>query len=140
MKKLLILIAVLVLIATSTSVAYAGTNSKVAYTWTVADLGQGAWGGGPLFADGSAGGHIAISLLNGQLIFLLEPTTWSVVEGGTAVDVCFNLHEIKGDSGYPPSYCLSDEGVVVPISGTPIIVPVPESPSSYTLFRVTPAN
>jgi hypothetical protein len=54
MKKLFTMIGVLVLAASLTTAAYAGGNSKVAYTWTASDLGQGVWGGGPLYADGSA--------------------------------------------------------------------------------------
>lgn len=29
-----------------------GFASSVAYTYTLADLGQGGWGGGPLFTNG----------------------------------------------------------------------------------------
>ncbi len=49
------MIGVLVLAASLTTAAYAGGNSKVEYTWTVADLGQGVWGGGPV--PGAPPGH-----------------------------------------------------------------------------------
>jgi hypothetical protein len=139
MRKLSSIFGVLILVATLTTVAYAGGNSKVEYTWTISDLGQGAWGGGPLYADGSADGYLPVSLADGQIIFQLDPTSWYEVDGGAAVDICFNVEEIKGSSGFPPSLCLSDLGVVLPVSGTPIVVSDPDS-SMQTLIRVTPAN
>lgn len=140
MRKMLVLIGVLLLVALMTTVASAGGNSKVAYTWTVADLGQGIWGGGPLFADGATGGNFAFSAENGQLIFHLHPTSWSEVVPGEAVDICFALHEIKGSSGLPPSFCFTDIGIVLPVTGTPIIIPNPDVPDLQLLIRVTPAN
>ena len=139
MRKLFILFVVLVLAVSLTSVAFAGEHSKVEYTWTITDLGQGVWGGGPLYADGSAGGYMSVSLADGQLIFQLDPVSWSEVDGGAAVDICFTVEEIKGSSGFPPSLCLSDVGVVLPISGTPVIISDPEA-GMNTLIRVTPAN
>lgn len=140
MKKLFILIGVLVLAASLTSVAFAGGNPKVEYTWTIADLGQGVWGGGPLYADGSAGGYLPVSLANGQMIFQLNPTSWSEVDGGAAVDICFHLKEIKGTSGFPSNFCLSDLGVIMPVSRTPVIMSDPDAASLRTLIRVTPVN
>ena len=82
---------------------------------------------------------MSVSLADGQLIFQLDPTSWSEVDGGTAVDICFTVEEIKGSSGFPPSLCLSDVGVVLPVSGTPIVISDPDS-SLQTLIRVTPTN
>ena len=61
MRKLFIMIGVLVLAACLTTAAFAGGNSKVAYTWTAADLGQGVWGGG-LWGRHLQPGHCRTSL------------------------------------------------------------------------------
>ncbi len=140
MRKIIVLIGVLLLVALMTTVASAGDDSNVAYTWTVTELGQGFWGGGPLFADGSTGGNLAVSGRNGEVIFHLHPTSWTEVVPGEAVDICFTLHEIKGDSGLPPAFCGSAFGLVLPVTGTPVMIPNPISPDVRLLIRVTPAN
>ncbi len=142
MKKMSVLIGALLITVLMATTAFAGGNSKVAYTWTIADLGQGVWGGGPLYADGSAGGNLAFSIANGQVVGYLQPTTWHEYEadGQAAVDICFTLHEIKGDSELPPQFCTIDQGVVLLVNGTPGVFSFPDSPQERTLIRVTRTN
>ncbi len=105
MRKLLVFLGVLVLVATLTpSVALAG--GKVEYTWTLSDLGQGGWVGGPLFADGTVGGGGAFSIANGQILADISPTTWSENAAGE-VTICLNIIERKGPPGaLPPALCI----------------------------------
>ncbi len=139
MKKMPALLGALLLAASMSQAAYAGGSSRVAYTFTYTDLGQGVWGGGSLFADGSAGGNVAFSADNGQTVYQLHPTSWSEPVPGY-VDVCLAVREMKGSSGFPPSFCLSDLGLLLPVTGTPIVIPDPFEPGESTLIRVTPAN
>ena len=139
MRKTLALLGALLLAASMSQAAYAGGSSRVTYTFTYTDLGQGVWGGGSLFADGSAGGNVAFSADNGQTVYQLHPTSWSEPVPGY-VDVCLAVREMKGSSGFPPSFCLSDLGLLLPVTGTPIVIPDPFEPGESTLIRVTPAN
>ena len=139
MKKMPALLGALLLAASMSQAAYAGGSSRVAYTFTYTDLGQGVWGGGSLFAGGSAGGNVAFSADNGQTVYQLHPTSWSEPVPGY-VDVCLAVREMKGSSGFPPSFCLSDLGLLLPVTGTPIVIPDPFEPGESTLIRVTPAN
>lgn len=139
MKKVLPLLGAVLLAVSMTQTASAGGDSKVVYTWTYTDLGQGVWGGGPLFANGDAGGNLPFSAENGQLVFQLQPTSWDEPIAGF-VDLCFTVREMKGSSGYPPSFCAGDLGMLLPVTGTPIVVPNPFAPGEWTLIRVTPAN
>jgi len=126
MKRFVILALASVLLLTvlaSLSLHAAEASSNVG-TYTITDLGQGAWGGGPLNADGTLGGGASYSAGNGSLVGKLVPTTWSFVNGKTAVSLCFIVQPIKGPPLFP-SGCL-----VVPVTGTPIVI-------EGTLFRVT---
>jgi hypothetical protein len=131
MKKLVMVAlasALLLTVLTSLSVHTAKASSTVG-TYTITDLGQGAWGGGSLNADGTLGGGASYSAGNGSLVGTLVPTTWSFVNGGTAVSLCFIVQPIKGPPLFP-SGCL-----VVPVTGTPIVVT--EDMEGSTLIRVT---
>ncbi len=139
-RRILLLTGAMLFLALFANPVFARDNPSVVYTYAVADLGQGVWGGGPLNADGSVGGNLAFSAENGQLIFHLHPTGWSEVLGGAAVDICFTVHEIKGDSGLPTSFCLSEIGVLLPVTGQPIRIPNPDVPDMEVIIRVTPAN
>lgn len=139
MRKLIVLLMVLVLATIVTTVALADGNSPVQYTFTFTDLGQGGHGGGPLYADGSAGGHITISAMDGQVVTHLHPTSWSWVVPGEAVDICFDRHQIKDPPLDPPSICFSDVGIVLPVNGTPVLISNPLA-DQEALVRVTPAN
>lgn len=65
------------------------------------------WGGGSLFADGSAGGNVAFSADNGQTVYQLHPTSWSERDPGY-IDLCLTVREMKGSSGFPSSFCIGD--------------------------------
>ena len=138
MRKLILLIMVLVLAAATMTVAVAGGNSPVQYTFTFTDLGQGGHGGGPLYADGSAGGNFAFSGDDGQVVIHLHATSWSWVVPGEVLDICFDTQQIKGPPLLPPSVCFSDAGIVLPVNGTPVVIPNPLGDEA--LVRVTPAN
>ena len=139
MRKFVLVLMVLVLAAVMTTVALAGGNSPVQYTFTFTDLGQpGAHGGGPLYADGSANVRMTLSAMDGQAIFQLQATSWSEVVPGESVDICFDVYQIKGPPLLPPSFCFSDFGIVLPVSGTPVLISNPFADEA--LIRVTPAN
>jgi hypothetical protein len=125
MKKLvMVALASALLLTVLASLPRQAAASSTVGTYTVTDLGQGAWGGGSLNADGTLGGAASYSLENGSLVGTIVPTTWSFVNGGTAVSLCFLVQPIKGPPPLP-SGCL-----VVPVTGTPVII-------DGTLFRVT---
>jgi len=136
-----VLIAALLVAASMTQVAYAGSNPKVAYTFTYTDLGQGVWGGGSLFADGSASGNVAFSANNGQTVYQLHPTSWSEPVPGQ-IGLCVTVREMKGSSGFPPSFCTDQPplDLLLPVTGTPIVIPDLFDPAEQLLIRVTPAS
>jgi hypothetical protein len=98
------------------SAAEAGGNQTVSYTWTLAALGQGGWVGGPLFADGTAGGGGALSVNNGQVIERFQPTAWTEPTEGV-VHICLDASPIKPAGGPSSTQCFD-----VPETGTPIHV------------------
>ena len=105
MRKFVPALMVLVLAGAMTTVAFAGGNSPVQYTFTFTDLGQpGAHGGGPLYADGSADGRMTLSAMDGQVITQFQATSWSQVVLGEAIDICFDVYQIKGPSLFPPTF------------------------------------
>src|SRR3982751_3463958 len=81
MRKLALVALTLALITPGVApVAHA--EGQVTATWMLTELHQGGHGGGPLFADGTAGGRLAISTQNGQFRGMFLPTTWSwLIEG-----------------------------------------------------------
>ena len=143
LKKTLVFLSMLVLAALLASAALAKGNREVVYTWTVNDLGQGVWGGGPLFNDGSTGGNFPLSFYNGQAVAHFHPVSWSEVVPGESIDICFEVRVIKGDLPDDP-FCFTD--VLGPLEvngpGAPLILsphPDPEIPHPL-LIRVTPAS
>jgi hypothetical protein len=117
--------------------AFAEQGGKdVAFTWSAADHGQGAWGGGVLYSDGSANGAVSISDDNGQTIAVLYSKSWSLVDDDNAVNVCFDINTISGGP-FPPEACMTDLfGQGLPITGGPVTVTDPDG-DQFT-FRVTP--
>lgn len=101
------------------------------YTFAIEDLGQGAWGGGTLNADGSISGHGAFSFGNGSNVGSITGTTWSPAGPGF-VSLCFTVTARKGQPIFP-SGCMT-----APITGTPIVIS--EGPGERTLLRVTPVS
>ena len=134
-----LLLTLIVVCSMLLAVGVASASPKVSYTFTVADLGQGIWGGGSLFADGTAGGNVAFSAGNGAVIYHLHATSWAVLFPG-ALDVCFEVREIKGSSGLPPSFCISDFGLVLPVTGTPLLIDDDGDGNPDFVMRATPTN
>ncbi len=137
----LVLVGLLVVSAIASPVGASG--SRVVFTRAVEDLGQGGWGGGPLFADGTAAGHAATSLANGAVFVNLVPTGWlplpSTPAGAPGVDICFNQFVLKGPPTPVGPFCISGltGGFGLPITGTLVISTVD---GESTLFRVTAAS
>ena len=140
MRKILVLLAVLVLGAVMTTVAFAGGKANVFATFSVEQLGQGVWGGGPLFADGTMGGNVAFSAVNGQLIFHDRPIFWleDDPEPGL-ITRCFELHVIKNTLNIPTDP-FEDFCFVSPVTGTPVPVDLDGNCVDDALFRLTLAN
>lgn len=131
MRKALTIIGIVAVgVSLFSSVALASSSAPVVATFTFADHSQGGWTGGSLRADGTATGGGALSFANGQVVSQVQPTSWSWAGPGL-VDICFTVTDIKGTSGYPGAFC-----EVVPVTGTPIVVPDPDSGGLATL-RVT---
>ena len=137
MKKKLMLLVGVVLLAAFLLTSVASASGNVVATFTIADLGQGAWGGGSLFADGTARGHIPFSFLDGQVIFHLHPASWSWVVPEAVIEICFDTHVIKNTVGLPipPSFC-----VTLPVTGTPVLVDFDGDGNPDQVLRVTLAN
>ena len=109
-------------LAVSPVAASAAGTSTVVGTYSIADLGQGVWGGGSLMSDGSITGRLAFSAGNGQFILKFQGSSWSFTDSSNqAVTLCYNVTIIKATSPFPPYICFQD----VPVTGTPIIVPGP---------------
>jgi hypothetical protein len=125
MRKLLVFLC-LVGLVTSATASVALAASPVEYTWTLAALGQGGWIGGPLFADGTAGGGGNIAVGNGSSIINVRPTSWSEPQP-ELIDICFTARTIKGDGPATFSFCLSDPptSTLLPVTGTPVKVDLP---------------
>jgi hypothetical protein len=134
MRKLLLLLGVLALgTASMTSVAFAGA---VAYTYEAADLGQGIWGGGSLFADGTAGGNVAYAFNNGQSFGSLLPTGWVKVgvDPATGADLVVIFYIVQPTKGPPPFPSPVAFGPL-PATGQPTKVFL--EPDQPTIIRVT---
>ncbi len=142
MKKMLLIAAILGLAAFLPSFTAESAKTTVVYTWTLADLGQGLWGGGPLYSDGSTAGNLPISVNNGQLILHLQPTSWSEPFPGF-INLCFDVRMIKGTPPIPDdSFCFGDLGLLLPVTGRgmPLIIPNLENPDINLLIRITPVQ
>lgn len=114
MRKVILLVAVFALLVIPTASARAARD--VEYTWTLAALGQGGWLGGPLLADGSAGGGGAFSAANGQILARLDPVSWTE-DADENITVCFDVTILKGPAdALPPQICTPPS----PVTGTPV--------------------
>ena len=130
MRHIVALAGILALVAISfSSVAYA-RDREVVGTWVIADLGQGGWGAGPLYSDGSIGGGGYFSYGDGQNVGTITGTTWSwarsgPVSGPDAVNVCFTDHATKGQLLFPSPMC-----IIIPVTKEPVVrslAPGPET-------------
>jgi hypothetical protein len=84
-------------LALPATAASAGT-SPVVGNYAIADLGQGAWAGGPMYASGSLGGGGAFSFMNGQEILRITSGTWSG-SASSGVTICAFVTPIKDPLG-----------------------------------------
>jgi len=131
MRKLILLIAVLALLALPTASAQA--RGDVEYTWTLAALGQGGWLGGPLFSDGSAGGGGAFSADNGQLLASFKAVSWTE-DADENITICFSVTIRKGPAdALPPLICTPPS----PVTDTPIKIILFGDPH---IFRISEAR
>ena len=120
--------------------AAAGAKN-VEYTFHMATFGQpGPWqasgAGVPLFSDGSAIGHIAISTGNGKLILHGHPTGW-FAGGPGIVSVVMGFHKLKDEIGFPlpPVAVLS-----FPVTGSPVFQDVDGDGQADLVFWLQPVN
>lgn len=139
MVKTLKMLVVLLFAAVLMIVSSAEADSPVEYTFMWTDLGPGAAGGGPLYSDGTAGGHMVVSANRGQVVAHFHPESWTEVVPGVSVDICFNVHQIKGPPMFPPSFCISDFGIAVPASGMPVLITNPVD-GTDTKLKVNPTG
>jgi hypothetical protein len=92
-------------------------------TWSVADRGQGCWGGGIMNADGTAGGSgsCAFSTPAGEEAASITPVSWSFTgTTETAVTLCANFTGKQGPVfpiGVPVLNCITvPVGTAAPVS------------------------
>ena len=104
--------------------------AKPLYTFTIADLGQGAWGGGALLSDGSINGGGGLSDGNGQVIATIRGLYWQQ-DGPGAVTMCFVFNFKKPFTG-PVQQC-----VTLPVGGP---TKVNLGGDEQTMIRVTPTG
>lgn len=130
MRKTILLVAVLALLVLPTASAQA--SGDVEYAWTLAALGQGGWIGGPLFADGSAGGGGAFSAENGQILASFKAVSWTE-DADENITICFSVTIRKGPAdALPPLICTSpspvtDTAIKIILFGTPHIFRISET-------------
>jgi len=128
---------VLALVASSATAvgAAADSGSPAIGTYTVSDHGQGGWTGGPLYADHTLGGagSISFSTPDGQVVYLIEPLSWSWYD---AQDVTLNFNNIhlQGPAVFGSSFPLT---LILPVSGTPLDACVQPPNIGCTTLRVT---
>jgi hypothetical protein len=119
-------------LATMTLGAFASTPTVVA-TVSVADHGQGGWGGGSLFSDGTASGGTGFSVANGAIVAVGTLASWTGTPTlGGFVTVCFDIRQLK-PAATTFMFCPT-----LPVTGTPIVVTDPEG--GQTTIRVTPTR
>jgi hypothetical protein len=85
----------------------------------VASIGPGPSGGGPLFADGTAGDGIAISIGHGTNVERYLPKRWSMLDAET-VWTCFTVLVIQPKDRPDASFCTT-----LPVSERPVVVEGP---------------
>ena len=104
------------------------STAPVVGTFSIADHGQGGWGGGALLADGSISGGGAFAFGNGANVGTITGVSWSPAGPG-AVSLCFAETVTKGQALFPPGCS------IFPVTGTPIVIS--EGPGDVTTIRVT---
>jgi hypothetical protein len=116
----------LVLAVLAVGAAAAGAAPSVVGSYTITDLGQGGWAGGPLYANGTigGGGAVAFSTPLGTETWRITGGTWT--PSGNTVTVCVTGQPIHDPVGIPVlPFCAP----IVPNSRPTVI--------DGTLFRIT---
>jgi hypothetical protein len=132
MRKSILLVALVAILLLSTVSAAKAGGGNVEYTWTLAALGQGGWIGGPLYADGSAGGGGAYSDDNGEVVARLRAVSWTEDAQGN-ISVCISTTFIKGfDEDLPAFFCtppspVTDTAIKIMLFGEPHIFRISET-------------
>lgn len=97
-------------------------SGSVVGTWSVADHGQGCWGGGNLLSDGTGNGDggCAFQTPQGEEVASISPQGWSFTDStNKEVNLCATFIGKKGPVfpiGVPITQCL-----VVPVNtNTPV--------------------
>jgi hypothetical protein len=106
--------------------AVATTPPAVVGSYTVTDLGQGGWAGGPLYADGTigGGGGVAFTTPLGTEVWKVTGGTWSL--GAGTVNLCLAGQPIHDPAGiFDLPFCLQ----IAPNQGPAVV--------DGTLIRVT---
>lgn len=83
-----LLVLVLATAALAAAVATTAKAGAVIGSYTISDLGQGGWAGGPLYANGTlgGGGAVAFSTPAGTENWLITGGTWTPT--GNTITVC----------------------------------------------------
>ncbi len=118
-------------------------GKRVVYTFSVASLGDPvpgfpSGGGGPLFADGTAGGQFGVSIDNGAIVQIGKLTSWApftvLPDGTVVIEACVDGHTIKGDV---PDFSFCE---LVAVTGGPVFIDVDGDGKADVMLRITPAN
>jgi hypothetical protein len=138
---LLVVIAVVVGSFTLGTVAAESKGKKVMYTASAASMGQPTQFGQPggmglvMFNDGSINGKIAVSSLNGNLIFHYNPVMWMELVPGALILLRLELRWIKGYAPYP-----STVEMPIPVTGGPAFIDNDGDGKADFMLRVTPVS
>ena len=117
---------VLAVLTVGATAAEAAGAPRVVGSYTITDLGQGGWAGGPLYADGTlgGGGAVAFSTPLGTETWRVTAGTWAPT--GDTITVCVTGQPIHDPAGiFDLPFCAP----IVPNAGPAVI--------DGTLFRVT---
>jgi hypothetical protein len=121
-----VLVLVIAAIAATATAAIAAPAGGVVGSYTISDLGQGGWAGGPLYADGTlgGGGAVAFSTSAGTEVWRVTGGTWTPT--GNTITVCVAGQPIHDPAGaFDLPFCVP----IIPDAG-PVVV-------DGTLIRVT---
>jgi len=94
MKRIIIAVLAAIPLLVLSATAATAAPAPVVGNFAIADLGQGAWAGGPMYANGTLGGGGAFSFANGQEILVITSGTWSG-DAASGVTVCATVRAIK---------------------------------------------
>jgi hypothetical protein len=127
-------VAVAALALTGATAAPALAAGGAVGTWSVADHGQGCWGGGTLEPGGSLGGSggCAVHTPGGTEVASIVPETWVLNSDQTQALLCVDIVVKKGPPVISGQACFP-----VPVtSGAPANIPQ-ISPDTYGKVTLT---